>query len=190
MPAAAGAVKAFVTIGSQNQPYGRLPLRKTVNVAARLSPVLADMLDLAWALPASQQLQQRVATGPLTLGDHLDPAVLPVGRRADQAQLQRPGPGPPPETDALHPPGDGRRQPCGGATHTLQGRSVLVPHSTALTAHPCRSLCDWQPSRAARRELPLWACTGCGSQWDSSQGWSPRQADGSWPPGVQAELRR
>lgn len=103
MPAAAGAVKAFVTIGSQNAYGGRLTFLEAVEPAPGLSPVLADMLDLAWALSALQQLEQPVAGDPLTLDDHFHPAVVPVGCAADQAQLQCPRPGPPPEADPLHP---------------------------------------------------------------------------------------
>ncbi|MDP3711450.1 MAG: hypothetical protein Q8R60_03050 [Mycobacteriales bacterium] len=50
-----------------------------------------------------------------------------------------------------------------------------------LTSAPCRSACDWQ---AVRPPVPLWACVGCGSQWQPGEAWAPRQLDGSWPPGV------
>ena len=35
--------------------------------------------------------------------------------------------------------------------------------------------------------LPLFACSGCGSEWVRSQGWTPIDADGRIPPEVQAE---
>ena len=54
-----------------------------------------------------------------------------------------------------------------------------------LVVSPCRRLCDWSPIGAG-----LLACGGCGSQWERGQGWTPRQADGSQPPGVAEELRR
>lgn len=57
-----------------------------------------------------------------------------------------------------------------------------------LRVSPCRSLCDWRPSRAQREGEALFACTGCGSQWVRSEPWSPRQADGSWPDGVRDAL--
>ncbi|MCW2665533.1 MAG: hypothetical protein JWN57_495 [Frankiales bacterium] len=57
-----------------------------------------------------------------------------------------------------------------------------------LTVSPCQTLCDWRRTRACREGLPLFACTGCGSQWVRTQPWSPRQADGSWPDGVREEL--
>src|SRR5690606_36378159 len=41
----------------------------------------------------------------------LHPAVLHVPRPPGQAELQRPGPGPPAEPDPLHPPAHPRRQP-------------------------------------------------------------------------------
>ena len=57
-----------------------------------------------------------------------------------------------------------------------------------LRVSPCRSLCDWRASRARLQGEALFACAGCGSQWVRSEPWSPRQADGSWPPGVREEL--
>ena len=59
---------------------------------------------------------------------------------------------------------------------------------TALAVRPCRQLCDWGPTPRRHDGLPLFACTGCGSQWVRTEPWSPRQADGSWPPGVREEL--
>ena len=59
---------------------------------------------------------------------------------------------------------------------------------TALAVRACRSLCDWGPTRRLHDGLPLFACTGCGSQWVRTEPWAPRQADGSWPPGVREEL--
>jgi hypothetical protein len=57
-----------------------------------------------------------------------------------------------------------------------------------LTVSPCRTLCDWGPTGDTAGGLPLFACAGCGSEWVRTQGWSPRNADGSWPPGVREEL--
>lgn len=48
-----------------------------------------------------------------------------------------------------------------------------------LASSPCRSACDWQVA-----DVRLWACAGCGSQWEPGQPWAPRQLDGTWPPGV------
>ena len=59
-----------------------------------------------------------------------------------------------------------------------------------LTVSPCRRLCSWGPTRATYDGLPLFACGGCGSQWVRTEPWSPRQADGSWPPGVREELEQ
>ena len=53
-----------------------------------------------------------------------------------------------------------------------------------LRISPCRSLCDWRPTRTA----PLFACAGCGSQWVPSEPWTPRQADGAVPAEVRAAL--
>ena len=57
-----------------------------------------------------------------------------------------------------------------------------------LTVSACRSLCDWARTPSSYEGLPLFACRGCGSQWVRSEPWAPRQADGSWPPGVREEL--
>ena len=57
-----------------------------------------------------------------------------------------------------------------------------------LRVAPCRTLCDWGPTRAREGGRRLFACTGCGAQWASSEPWTPRQLDGSWPPGVREEL--
>ncbi len=62
----------------------------------------------------------------------------------------------------------------------------MPTNGPALAVHPCRNLCDWSPTRRAE----LWACAGCGSQWETRQGWTPRQADGSWPAGLREVLDR
>ena len=63
-----------------------------------------------------------------------------------------------------------------------------------LRVSPCRQLCDWGPTKAPDDQLPgalpLFACSGCGSQWVRTQPWAPRQADGSWPPGVREQLEQ
>jgi hypothetical protein len=58
----------------------------------------------------------------------------------------------------------------------------------SLTTHPCRSLCQWAATGGVHDGLPLFACAGCGTEWVRTQPWSPRQADGSWPPGVREQL--
>ena len=57
-----------------------------------------------------------------------------------------------------------------------------------LTAHPCRSLCHWAATGGTHDGMALFACAGCGSEWVRSEPWAPRQADGTWPPGVREEL--
>ncbi|GAA4345202.1 hypothetical protein [Angustibacter luteus] len=59
-----------------------------------------------------------------------------------------------------------------------------TPHPGPLAQEPCQSRCHWLPVEQTTR-LPRLACTGCGSQWDRSQAWTPRDLDGSIPPGVQ-----
>ncbi len=62
--------------------------------------------------------------------------------------------------------------------------------ATPLRIAPCRTLCRWGPTRGRVDGQTLFACTGCGSQWVPSEPWTPRQADGSWPPGVREALAR
>ncbi|HEX8497427.1 MAG TPA: hypothetical protein VF661_09560 [Actinomycetales bacterium] len=63
-----------------------------------------------------------------------------------------------------------------------------------LAQHPCRAECGWvpDPRRALRPRgaPPLFRCTGCGSQWDRTEGWTPSDADGTVSPLVQTEASR
>ncbi len=56
-----------------------------------------------------------------------------------------------------------------------------------LNVSPCRTLCDWHPTDTSYEDLPLFACTGCGSQWVRSEAWTPANADGVLPPEIRAE---
>ncbi|UZJ25710.1 hypothetical protein RHODO2019_04455 [Rhodococcus antarcticus] len=58
--------------------------------------------------------------------------------------------------------------------------------SVDLVVNPCRSLCSWRRSRAGGE---LFACAGCGSQWEPGQGWTPVDADGVVPDAVRAARR-
>ena len=57
-----------------------------------------------------------------------------------------------------------------------------------LRVSACRSLCDWAVTPSTYDGCRVFACRGCGSQWVRTEPWAPRQADGSWPPGVREEL--
>ncbi|MFY9915524.1 MAG: hypothetical protein WAK18_12705 [Nocardioidaceae bacterium] len=64
-----------------------------------------------------------------------------------------------------------------------------------LAVWPCRSSCAWRPtgttwSTVTGEELPLFACTGCGSQWVRTEAWTPIDAQGSVPSAVAQERRR
>ena len=59
-----------------------------------------------------------------------------------------------------------------------------------LAVAPCRNLCDWSRSASPYPDRALFACAGCGSQWVRTEGWTPRQHDGTVPPAVLEELRR
>ena len=53
-----------------------------------------------------------------------------------------------------------------------------------LIIAPCRTLCAWSADPTAGERL--FSCAGCGSQWEPSQAWTPRQADGTVPAAVRA----
>ncbi len=64
-----------------------------------------------------------------------------------------------------------------------------------LAIWPCQSTCAWLPtgttwSVVEGEELPLFACAGCGSQWASTEAWTPVDAQGSVPPAIAEERRR
>jgi hypothetical protein len=70
-----------------------------------------------------------------------------------------------------------------------------TPVSRALAAWPCQSVCLWLPAgyRLAgvdQSALDVYACAGCGSEWVSSQAWTPVDADGVVPAVVEAEKLR
>jgi hypothetical protein len=59
-----------------------------------------------------------------------------------------------------------------------------------LAMAPCRTLCSWGPTGRLRGGLPLFACSGCGSEWVRSEPWKPADADGVVPDAVLAEAAR
>jgi len=75
------------------------------------------------------------------------------------------------------------------AGRTARAASGQQDGVVPLLVFPCRQRCDWTAVEQ-RPHGRLFACNGCGSQWERGQGWTPRQADGTQPPGIAAELRR
>lgn len=63
-----------------------------------------------------------------------------------------------------------------------------MPH--ALRQEPCQSRCDWAPTGETRGDEWVFACAGCSSEWVRSEGWTPRNLDGSIAAQVTAELSR
>ena len=61
-----------------------------------------------------------------------------------------------------------------------------------LIQRPCRSRCAWarDPRRRTKGALPVFTCDGCGSQWVSSESWTPADLDGTVNPAVAAEAKR
>ena len=60
----------------------------------------------------------------------------------------------------------------------------------ALLQEPCQSRCDWTPTGDLRDGHLVFACTGCSTEWVRTEGWSPRNLDGSIAGAVAAELER
>ncbi len=59
----------------------------------------------------------------------------------------------------------------------------------ALGISACRTLCAWNKTDQTVRNEPVFACSGCGSEWVVSEPWTPVDADGFVPEAVQ-EARR
>ena len=61
-----------------------------------------------------------------------------------------------------------------------------------LVKHPCRSRCAWyrDPRRRTKASLPIFTCSGCGSQWVNTESWTPADLDGTVSPAVAAEAKR
>jgi len=64
------------------------------------------------------------------------------------------------------------------------------PGPPPLAMAPCRTLCSWGPTGRLRDGLPLFACSGCGSEWVRSEPWKPIDADGVVPEAVVTEAYR
>lgn len=62
--------------------------------------------------------------------------------------------------------------------------------SRPLEIAACRKLCSWRPTGALLDGERLFACSGCGSEWVVSQGWTPVDHTGVVPEPVQEERRR
>ena len=73
----------------------------------------------------------------------------------------------------------GQPRPCG-----YRG-SVTRP----LEIAGCRRLCSWRETGQQLAGEPLFACSGCGSEWVPSQPWTPIDYEGVVPAPV-AEARR
>ncbi|MEP7088812.1 MAG: hypothetical protein ABI776_01790 [Nocardioidaceae bacterium] len=53
----------------------------------------------------------------------------------------------------------------------------------------CRSLCAWAETPERLDEEPLFACSGCGSEWVPSEPWTPVDYTGLVPAPVAAARR-
>jgi len=61
--------------------------------------------------------------------------------------------------------------------------------SRPLVVSACRAVCEWGKTGEMIAEEPVFACSGCGSEWVASEAWTPIDHDGFVPMAVQ-EARR
>ncbi|MEL4357660.1 MULTISPECIES: hypothetical protein [unclassified Luteococcus] len=47
-----------------------------------------------------------------------------------------------------------------------------------LKSNDCTGKCAWTPTDEVSDGQPIFACSGCGSEWTPDLGWTPRNADG------------
>ena len=66
----------------------------------------------------------------------------------------------------------------------------MAPVSRPLEIRACRAECAWAARDEMLDGLPLFACTGCGSEWVASEPWTPADRDGVVPEAVQRERGR
>jgi hypothetical protein len=62
--------------------------------------------------------------------------------------------------------------------------------SRPLVISACRADCAWDRTGALLDGEPVFACTGCGSEWVPSEPWTPADRDGEVPEPVQRERAR
>lgn len=55
-----------------------------------------------------------------------------------------------------------------------------------LKSGDCQAKCDWHPTGDQIDSLDVFACSSCGQEWISSEGWTPRNMDGKMTPEVAA----
>ncbi|HHU38280.1 MAG TPA: hypothetical protein GXZ45_03215 [Propionibacterium sp.] len=60
----------------------------------------------------------------------------------------------------------------------------------SLRQDPCQNQCDWTPTGETRDDLLVFACAACRSEWVRTEGWTPRNLDGSIAAAVVEELSR
>ena len=82
---------------------------------------------------------------------------------------------------------------CHLRSHACEARSIrratVAGMARALRITGCRSLCGWHDTGRSLDEEPLFACSGCGSEWVPSEPWTPVDYEGFVPEPV-AEIRR
>jgi hypothetical protein len=72
----------------------------------------------------------------------------------------------------------------------LHSGGTLAPVSRPLRISPCQRECSWAARDELIDDLVLFACTSCGSEWVSSEPWTPADGTGAVPEAVQRERER
>jgi len=73
---------------------------------------------------------------------------------------------------------------------TPDGRIREVDVTRELSISPCQARCSWSTSGERLGANLLFACEACGSEWVSSEAWTPVDWKGVVPEAVQAERAR
>ena len=133
-----------------------LTLDEAGDAASGWGEPLGDLPHPARRAPGAQRREQPLAGSSRPLRDDLHPAVGEVGRVPDQAQLQRPSPGPPAKPDTLYLTMNPDRHP-----HRLLCGHISMMAGTNLTQF-------WAPpggtpwEACTKRVSTTGATNGCG----------------------------
>lgn len=79
--------------------------------------------------------------------------------------------------------------PTQAGTGQCPARATVGVMTRPLRIAGCRSRCGWQDTGDRLADQPLFACSGCGSEWVPSEPWTPIDYEGAVPEPV-AEARR
>lgn len=83
----------------------------------------------------------------------------------------------------------GRGTSKAGAGAAATSRYILCM-TRPLEIGACRSVCSWDESGERLGDERLFACGGCGSEWVTSEAWTPIDSNGAIPQAIHDERRR